>query len=146
MVETVPALLGAGARFVLAGLLMLAFLAVRGGLSKIRASRAQLVRLAVIGTLLAAGGNGLVTVAEKHVPSALAALLIASVPMWIVVFRGLSGDRPVRATLIGVAIGIAGVAGIEQAGNRPVREELGGRLLLPVGAMSARNGSLILPA
>jgi drug/metabolite transporter (DMT)-like permease len=143
MVETVPALLGAGFRFVAAGLLMLAVLAARGGLRRIRVTRTELMRLAVIGTLLAAGGNGLVTVGEKHVPSALAALLVASTPLWIVVFRRLSGDRPVRSTLIGVAIGFAGVALLLLPGNRPEGVELIPVLVIVLAAVSWGFGSLV---
>src|SRR3954451_21717703 len=77
MVETVPPALGAGVRFVLAAVAMLGLLAARrGGLRAVRVTRSQLLWCGVIGTLLAAGGNGLVTVAERDVPSGLAALLI----------------------------------------------------------------------
>src|SRR5437764_999239 len=79
-----------------AGALMLAVLRVRRG--PLRITRRQLVSAAIVGTLLAAGGNGLVTVAEQDVPSSLAALLIASVPLWVVVLRALLGEHPGRAT------------------------------------------------
>lgn len=142
MVETVPALLGAGVRFVLAGGLLLAVLAVRRGPARVLVDRAMLVRLAVIGTLLAAGGNGLVTVAEKHVPSALAALLVASTPLWIVVYRSVLRDRPAAASLAGVAIGFAGVALLLLPGNRPDGVQLGPALVVVLAAMSWAAGSL----
>ena len=85
MVEDVPPLLGAGLRFVVAGVAMLAFLAARG--RDVRVSRRGLLAAATVGVLLLAGGNGLVTVAEQDVPSGLAALLIASVPLWVVLLR-----------------------------------------------------------
>ena len=56
---------------------------------------------AVVGTLLTFGGNGLVTVAERDVPSGLAALLIASVPLWVIVLRALWGEHPRRADRAG---------------------------------------------
>jgi drug/metabolite transporter (DMT)-like permease len=143
MVETVPALLGAGVRFVAAGAVLLAFLALRKGARRVRISRAHAARLALIGTLLAAGGNGLVTVAEKHVPSALAALLVATVPLWIVVFRGFTGDRPRRATVAGVALGFAGVALLLLPGNRPDGVEIGPALVIVLAAMSWGIGSLV---
>src|SRR3954471_14036254 len=94
MVETVPPALGAGVRFALAGTLMLGALAARGrGRRAIAASRQQLLGCFVVGSLLAAGGNGLVTVAERDVPSGLAALLVASIPLWVVLYRTLAGDR-----------------------------------------------------
>ncbi len=96
LVRTVPPLYGAGARFVVAGSLMLAFL----GRRSLRVNRRELLACAVIGTLLAGGGNGLVTVAEQDVPSGLAAVLIASVPLWIVVFRAAARDRIPRADAV----------------------------------------------
>src|SRR5436309_939725 len=93
MVRTVPPLLGAGLRFAVAGALMLAVLRIRRG--SLRVTRRQLLSAAVVGTLLAAGGNGLVTVAEQEVPSSLAALLIASVRLWVVLPRGLLQHAPV---------------------------------------------------
>ena len=98
MVRTVPPLLGAGLRFAVAGGLMLAVLRVRRG--PLRITRRQLISAAVVGTLLAAGGNGLVTVAEQDVPSSLAALLIASVPLWVVVLRALLGEREERLNVL----------------------------------------------
>jgi len=143
MVETVPALLGAGVRFVLAGVVMLAFLALRGGARRVRLDRTMLVRVAVVGTLLAAGGNGLVTVAEKDVPSALAALIVATMPLWIVVIRSLFSDRPAPATLAGVALGFAGVALLLLPGNRPDGVPLGPTLVIVVAAISWASGSFV---
>src|SRR5215210_4578646 len=69
MVATVPPALGAGARFLLAGAAMLALLQARRGTGAVSLPARQLLHCALIGTLLAAGGNGLVTVAERDVPS-----------------------------------------------------------------------------
>lgn len=143
MVETVPALLGAGARFVLAGALMLGVMALRGGARRVRLERAMVLRVVVVGTLLAAGGNGLVTVAEKDVPSALAALIVASTPLWIVVIRSLYADRPAPTTLAGVALGFAGVALLLLPGNRPDGVPLGPSLVIVVAAISWASGSFI---
>ncbi len=60
--------------------------------------------------LLLAGGNGLVVLAERTVPSGLTALVIASVPLWIVVFRLFAGDRIAVSLMVGVLVGFAGVA------------------------------------
>jgi drug/metabolite transporter (DMT)-like permease len=139
MVRTVPPLLGGGLRFALAGAGLLVFLRLRAG--TIRVTRRQLVSAAVIGTLLAGGGNGLVTVAEQHVPSSLAALLIASVPLWIVVLRALAGERVGRATLVGVAIGFCGVALLLLPGEQPAGARFGGLLLLVLAAISWATGS-----
>ena len=145
MVETVPPALGAGLRFVLAGCAMLAFLAARRGVEGIRVRPAQLGWAALVGTLLAAGGNGLVTVAEQDVPSGLAALLIASEPLVIVLLRGATGDRPGRATLGGVALGFVGVGILMLPGGRPDDVPLGMTLLVLVAAVSWALGSFISP-
>ena len=60
--------------------------------------------------LLLAGGNGLVVLAERTVPSGLTALVIASVPLWIVVLRLVAGDRVAASLVGGVLVGFAGVA------------------------------------
>jgi drug/metabolite transporter (DMT)-like permease len=144
MVETVPPALGAGARFVLAGGLMLALLAARrGGLGALRIPRAQLLWCVVVGTLLAAGGNGLVTVAERDVPSGLAALLIASEPLWIVLLRSTQGDRVAGATLGGVALGFAGVGILLLPGGHPDDVPIGMALLIIVAAVSWALGSFL---
>jgi drug/metabolite transporter (DMT)-like permease len=135
MVETVPPALGAGVRFILAGLLMLGALAVRGGgLRAVAVSRTQLRNCFVIGSLLAAGGNGLVTVAEQDVPSGLAALLVASVPLWVVLYRTLGGDRVAGVTLAGVSLGFVGVGVLLAPGGRPDDVHIGMALLIVLAA------------
>ena len=73
-------------------------------------TRAQLATGALSGVLLPAWGNGLVILAQSQVASGLAALLIASVPLYIAVLRALTGDRPRRATVLGVLVGAVGLA------------------------------------
>ena len=138
LVRTVPPLYGAGARFMVAGVLMLAFL----GRRSLKVNRRELLACAVVGTLLAGGGNGLVTVAEQDVPSGLAAVLIASVPLWIVVFRALAGDRIRRAALFGVLTGFAGVALLLLPGNGG-GAPLGPSLVIIAAAVSWGFGSFI---
>jgi drug/metabolite transporter (DMT)-like permease len=107
-VETLPPLLSAGLRFLTAGVLICLWLVVRR--SSLRASLSEVAGAATVGLLLLAGGNGLVVLAERTVPSGVAALIVASVPLWIVVLRALTGER-VRGDLIGgVLLGLAGVA------------------------------------
>jgi drug/metabolite transporter (DMT)-like permease len=144
MVETMPPALGAGARFVLAGGAMLAFLAVRrGGFPRV--SWSQLAWCGVVGSLLAAGGNGLVTIAERDVPSGLAALLIASEPLWIVLLRALTRDRVAGMTIGGVALGFVGVGILLLPGGRPDDVPIGMTLLIVVAAVSWALGSFISP-
>jgi drug/metabolite transporter (DMT)-like permease len=116
IITDVPPLFASGARFLVGGsLLALVVLAVAGP-GAFRMTWRQFGTAALSGLLLPAWGNGLVTVAQQHVASGLAALLIASVPMWIVVLRALTGDRPRPATLGGVGLGVAGLAALLLAG------------------------------
>src|SRR5215212_86597 len=107
MVETLPPLLAAGVRFGTAGAIFLLVLRLRGGPGKVRVTRAELLGAALIGTLLCFGGNGLVTVAERDVPSGLAALIMGAMPLWVLLMRAGHGDRVPRATLAGAAVGRA---------------------------------------
>ncbi len=109
-VRTIPPLIGMGSRFLVAGLLLSAFLIVRGGIGSLRVSKATFGALLFVGTFLLFGGNAMVAVAERTVPSGLAALLVAAVPLWIVVLRAMIGDRPTGVTLLGVGIGFLGIA------------------------------------
>ena len=109
-VQTLPPLLSGGLRFLLAGVILGAWLIARHGRAALRIDRAQLGGAALVGALLLAGGNGLVMLAERTVPSGLAALVVASVPLWIVVFRLIAGDRVAASLIVGVLVGFAGVA------------------------------------
>jgi drug/metabolite transporter (DMT)-like permease len=110
VIETMPTLVSAGVRFLVAAVLLAAFLAARIGPGVLRVSRRQLGSAALVGVLLLTGGNGLVSVAQQHISSGLAALLVAAVPLWLVVLRTVGGDRTPPATLAGVVTGFAGVA------------------------------------
>jgi drug/metabolite transporter (DMT)-like permease len=110
VVETMPPLLSGGVRFMLAGAILYTVLLVRGGRAKVRFTREQWISAAIVGTLLVTGGNGLVMVGEVDVPSALAALIIASVPLWVIVYRRVAGESIATGTLVGVAVGFVGLA------------------------------------
>jgi len=107
--ETIPPLFAAGTRFVAAGLLMAGFAAIRRGASVFRISRAAIGACILIGALLP-GANAVLFVAERHVPTGVAALIIGAVPLWIVLMRTATGDRPPRAALIAVLVGFCGLA------------------------------------
>jgi drug/metabolite transporter (DMT)-like permease len=123
VVETVPPFLSAGGRFVLAGAAMLVFLAWRRGPSVLRPSRRQLLSCLAVGVLLM-GANAVVSVAEVDVPSSMAALLIASVPLWVILYRRALGDRVTAISVLAVLIGFAGVAILllpgKQTGGAPL--------------------------
>jgi drug/metabolite transporter (DMT)-like permease len=109
-IESMPPLLSAGARFLVAGILMVAVLTIRRGLRVMRINRRQLATTGLIGALLLVGGNGGVVVGERWVASGVAALLVAAVPLWLVIARATTGDRPSRQTVVGVLVGLVGLA------------------------------------
>ena len=108
-IETIPPFLMAGTRFIIAGGALYLWSRLTGGE---RPSRAAWLATAVTGILMLAVGNGAVTWSEQHIPSGIAALLVASVALWMVLLEFLrkNGTRPTRLSVIGLAIGFAGVA------------------------------------
>jgi drug/metabolite transporter (DMT)-like permease len=117
MVETVPPLLGSGVRFLVAGAVLYPVLLARRGWAAVRVPARQAGAAALVGCLFLAGGTGLVTVAERDVPSGLAAVLVAAMPLVVVLLRLTTGERVPRATVAGVAAGLAGVAVLVLPGN-----------------------------
>jgi drug/metabolite transporter (DMT)-like permease len=140
-VQTMPPLLTAGARFILAGLIIYAALALRRGPHRLRVSRAELLGSTLVGVALIAGGNGLVMLAERDVASGLAALIIGSEPLWIIVFRKLAGERVGAGTLVGVVVGFAGVALLVLPSGSSGGAQALGVLLLVLAAVSWATGS-----
>ena len=100
-----PFLLG-GIRFLLAGGLVFAFLRLRGVAAP---TRAQWGNAAVMGVLLLVLGNGMVNFAEKSVSSGMAAVAVASAPLWMGVFAAMRGQKPTRMEWVGLGIGFVGV-------------------------------------
>lgn len=141
-IQTLPPLLTAGLRFLVAGIIVLTWLRLRRRenlgitLSQVRSST-------IVGVALLLGGNGMVALAERSVPSALAALIIASVPLWVVLLRYLTGQRVPGATLAGVAVGFAGVSILVVPGERPAGATLGAMLLLIMASASWATGSFV---
>ena len=103
-IEGLPPVLMAGVRFALAGLIMFPF-AVRGA----RPGRTQWASCAVAGTLML-GGNAALCVAERTVPTGLASLLIATVPLWLLAFdAAVNRVRPGTMAVAGLLVGLAGM-------------------------------------
>jgi drug/metabolite transporter (DMT)-like permease len=138
-VETIPPFFAAGTRFLAAGLLMLGITAWRSGTGALRMSPRQFASCAVVGALLP-GANAVLFVAERHVATGLASLIIGSVPLWIVVMRLATRDHPPRAALAGVLGGFAGLALLVRPhGGAP----LWAMLLVVVSAVMWAGGSFI---
>ena len=101
-----PPLLMAGGRFLLAGAMMYAVLRLRGTAAP---TRGQWKNLALMGLLMMGIGNGMVSIAEQWVSSGMAAVAIASTPLWMGLFSLARGQRPSGLEWIGIGIGFVGV-------------------------------------
>jgi drug/metabolite transporter (DMT)-like permease len=143
-VETLPPLLMAGARFTIAGTLLLLW--SRFVQHAERPSRSDWRTGLVSGALLLLGGNGAVVWAETRVPSGIAALLVAVVPLWMVLLDWLrpGGRRPATAVFVGLALGLVGLGLLVGPdalhGGGPVN--VAGALVLMAGSLSWAVGSL----
>jgi drug/metabolite transporter (DMT)-like permease len=141
MVETVPPLLGAGVRFAVAGGAMVAVLSLR---RPVKPTRAQLLSALLVGLLLP-GANAVVTVAEQEVPSSVAALLIASVPLWVLLMRRGAGERVSRAGIVAVLVGFAGVALLLRPGEATGDATVLGLAACVIAAAMWASGSFASP-
>lgn len=116
MVETVPPFLGAGIRFVIAGALILGFAWATGRLRRSRGGGVGRIgwrewrSTAIVGAFLMLGGNGFVVLAEQHIDSGVAAILIAAVPIWMNLLEAIvTRRRPSWLAVGGVIAGFGGV-------------------------------------
>ena len=144
MVETMPPLLGAGARFTVAGAVMVAVLALRRGAAALRPTRPQLLSALAVGLLLP-GANAVVTVAEQEVPSSIAALLIGSVPLWVILLRASAGEGVSRRSVGAVLVGFAGVALLVRPGDQSGDASVLGLLACVGAAVMWASGSFASP-
>ena len=109
-VRTIPPLMMGSIRFLIAGGLLYLFSVRRGERIEDRPTATHWRSAFIIGTALLLGGNGLVSFAEQRVPSGIAALLVATVPLWLAVGdRVRYGRRLSWQTVVGLAIGFGGV-------------------------------------
>ena len=148
-----PAMLG-GVRFLVAGVLMLAFCRLTG--RKITITRREAVWLFTIGVLLLSGGNVLLAYSEIYVPSGLAALIVAVVPIWVALIDGfvLRRSRLGPRGWLGLILGIGGLAVLlwpqlqpvitgSNAAPRDLRMELIASGVLLIGSLSWSVGSVL---
>jgi drug/metabolite transporter (DMT)-like permease len=152
-VETMPPLLMAAARNLVAGLIMFP-LALRSRRAGVRAgrpdaparhwpSRAEWLGCAIVGVLLLVA-NGVVGVGEKTVPSGLAALLVATVPLWLLgIDAGLNHARLGLAPMAGLLLGLAGVALLSGLGGGARGTSVAGVIIILAAAAAWALGTIM---
>jgi drug/metabolite transporter (DMT)-like permease len=140
-VQTIPPFLMAGTRHLAAGVVLYVFARWKGAPPpELRHWR----NAAALGVLLLLGGNGFVSWAEQRVASGPAALIVATVPLWMVVLSA-AGDRrrPTAPVLVGLALGLAGIALLVlPAGGSAAGVDPAGAGILLIAALSWSIGSL----
>jgi drug/metabolite transporter (DMT)-like permease len=140
----IPPLILAGVRFCVAGLLMLMFTVGKPApdAAPDPLGWRQWGAAAVIGLALPFGGNGLVSVAEKRIPSGVAAVVVATVPIWAALFAAALGrERVTRFHLAGLVLGFAGVAALV-IGSGSGRASTSGVVIVVFAAISWAAGSV----
>ncbi len=139
-IETLPPLLMAGFRFLLAGGLLYAW--ARARIPAVKPGRREWGAAAIVGGFLLLGGNGSVVWAEQHVPSGIVALVIATVPLWMALLeRAVYRRRLHRRAVVGLLLGFAGIVllvGSPTSGRLHVL----GLLVVLFGALAWALGSL----
>lgn len=107
-VETIPPFLSAGMRFLISGIILLVWRRTAG---EPLPTKRQWRSTAIVGVFLLLGGNGLVSFAEQYVPSGIAALIIGSMPLWMVSIEAArpGGVKPNRLAVLGLIIGFGGI-------------------------------------
>jgi drug/metabolite transporter (DMT)-like permease len=135
--ETIPPMLAGGLRFLVAGGLLLPIALSFGDRSGDRPEAAQWKGAAIVALLMMFGGNGGIVWAERTIPSGMAGLAIATVPLWMVAIdRVVLGHRQPRMVVFGLAVGFVGAA-LLVGGNALEGEIDVGGLILALGAAAS---------
>ncbi|MGP4021111.1 EamA family transporter [Saccharopolyspora sp. 5N708] len=140
-VDTIPPLLMAGFRFLTAGAALFAIVGPRHARGAQHPTVRQLRSVLVIASLLLVGGNGLLSVGETSVDSGLAALIVATVPVWMVLINAAVTRTRITATMIlALVLGTAGVGVL--VGGPGARVDIGGAAIVLVGSLCWAAGSV----
>jgi drug/metabolite transporter (DMT)-like permease len=140
LVETIPPLVSTGSRFLLAGTLMLGVLALRR--RPVRISGREALSCLLVGSLMM-GAVATVATAEQDVPSNLAALMVACVPLWVLVLRRIGGEQVAPRLALAVVLGFAGVGLLLQPGSQSGGAPLLSLLLVVCSTPAWATGSYL---
>jgi drug/metabolite transporter (DMT)-like permease len=137
-IEGFPPLIMSGLRFIIAGSALLAFLAVRGAALP---DRRQWLGAIPVSLLLFVGGNGFVALAEVHIGSGVAAVVVATMPLWMGLFAVVGGERPRAREWLGIGLGFVAVAVLSSGAD--LRADLGATLFLLLAPLAWAAGSML---
>jgi drug/metabolite transporter (DMT)-like permease len=141
--ETVPPLIGAGVRFVVAGALLYAWAVRRGDREGDRPGPRQWLAASIVGVGLIVCGNGFVALSERTVPTGIVALLIALVPLWMALIDRVLGNRRIGGrTFLGLALGFGGAALLVGGNALQGAVPASGMLLAVTASLCWASGSL----
>ncbi len=110
VIESAPPLTSMGIRFLAAGFILAFILTLFKSKNAMKVTRKELLSSIFLGGLLLGFGIGNLTLAERYVPSGIAALIIAALPIWVTIFQSIVGIKHRKITLLGIFIGLIGVA------------------------------------
>ncbi len=136
--ESFPPFFVAGSRYMLVGAALYLYLRHRGAP---RPTRSQWLGSSTVGAFLLMGGTGGVVYAEQWVGSGLAALVLATTPLWTALFAGIWKQRPARNEWMGILFGLAGIVLLNIDGD--LRAYPAGAFLLVLAAASWSFGSVL---
>lgn len=137
-VESWPPMMMAGLRFLIAGIILFSFLKLRGHPMP---GRRAMLNAAIVGVLLLSIGNGLVTIAEhQHVPSGLAAVMVATVPLFALCFSQLFGIATRWIEWLGITVGLSGIVLLNSGGH--LSGNPWGAMMILLAAVSWAFGSV----
>ena len=136
--EGFPPLSLSGARFIIAGAAILGYQAARGAALP---DRRQWLAAAPVGLLLFVCGNGFVALAEVDIGSGVAAVVVATMPLWMALFAVVAGERPGPREWAGILLGFAAVALLSSGGD--LRADLGSTLVLLLAPVAWSAGSML---
>ncbi len=140
-VRTLPPVLTAGTRFLVASAVLAGLLALLG--RSMRTTQREALTAGGLGVLLLAFGVGMVHVAETRIDSSVAAMIAGSVPLQIVLWRTLAGDRVARQTIVAAAVGLVGLALIVVPGGIDGGSAAIGLVVMLAASLCWSRGSFI---
>jgi drug/metabolite transporter (DMT)-like permease len=137
-VHGLPPMMMGGIRFTIGGAILMTYLAARG--APLPTFRQWLYALPV-GGLLFIGGNALVAIAEKSISSGIAAVVCATMPLWMALFALATGERPRLREWLGLAVGFAGVVVLSSGAE--LQTDIGATVVLMIAPLAWACGSLL---